>query len=172
MKSLYLLRHAKSAWDDPAPDDFDRSLAKRGVKAAKRMARAMAEAGLVPDAVFCSQAARTRETWDLMAPRLDGAIAIKHLKSLYLATPSRLYDVLRRQPSATGALMIVGHNPGLHRLALDLAGNGSDSDALARLRSKFPTAALAHFDFDIRGWDEVAARRGRLVRFLRPKDLS
>lgn len=172
MKSLFLLRHAKSAWDSPEPDDFERPLSERGVKAAKRMGRALADEDLVPDAVLCSEAVRTRETWDLIAPCFEGSVPVKHLKSLYLAAPSRLCEAIRRQPSEVTALMIIGHNPGLQRLALDLAGDGSDPEALARLGAKFPTAALAHLQFDIEGWAEVASGRGRLVRFLRPKDLS
>lgn len=172
MKSLFLLRHAKSAWGEPNLDDFDRPLTERGIKAAKRMGRALADEGLVPDAVLCSEAVRARATWDLIAPRLGVDVPVKHMKSLYLAAPSRLRAVIRQQPCAVASLMIIGHNPGLKRLAVDLADGGSDPDAVAELAAKFPTAALAHLRLEIESWAELTSGGGRLVRFLRPRDLA
>lgn len=171
MRELFLLRHAKSSWDDPTLDDFDRPLAERGRKAAPVMGRAMAARGWVPQAAFVSAALRARQTWRLVAGGLGGqAPRAVHDEALYMASPERLLGFLQRAPEDAGRVVLVGHNPGLEELALLLAGPASDEEALSRLREKFPTAALARFEIAC-PWRALAPAAAQLTHFLRPRDL-
>jgi phosphohistidine phosphatase len=171
MRTLLLMRHAKSSWDRPDLADVDRPLAPRGRQAAPLIARYLEKRRLTPDLVLCSHAVRVQETWRLMAPVLGGPIACKTLRSLYSAAPSRLIEPLRRVADEVQVLLVIGHNPGLGGLAAGLAGAGSKK-ALERLRAKFPTAGLAVLAFEIERWDELAAGAGRLEDLVRPKDLD
>lgn len=170
MKRLLLLRHAKSAWDDPSQGDFDRPLAPRGRKAAPQMAAALVARGWAPEAALVSPAARTRETWALVAGVLPEAPEPAFPQALYLASAAVLLDALRRAPAAD-SLLLLGHNPGLERLAALLAGPGSDPAALAALRAKFPTAGLAVLETDD-DWAFLVEGGARLVAFLTPRELA
>jgi phosphohistidine phosphatase len=169
MLTLYLLRHAKSAWDDPSLGDFDRPLAARGERAAPAMARYMRTAELQPDLVLCSAARRTRDTWALMAGTLGQPRTI-YLEELYEADAGRLRACIRRNQTDASRLMLVGHNPGLQSLALGLIGSG-DRAARAAVAEKFPTAAAAVIEFDIETWRDLAPATGRLTLFMTPKRL-
>jgi phosphohistidine phosphatase len=171
MRTLLLMRHAKSSWDRTDLADLDRPLAPRGRKAAPLIARHLRDRRLIPDLVLCSHAERVRETWQLMAPVLGGAVACKTLRSLYLATPSRLLEALRRAADEVRILMLIGHNPGLGALAASLAGAGAER-ALRRLQAKFPTGGLAVLTFANERWAELAAGGGVLDDFVRPRDLG
>ena len=172
MKTLYLLRHAKSSWDDPTLDDFDRPLAARGRAAAPRIGAFMRAAGWLPDMVLCSAARRTRETWALVAAALDADIAVTYTDALFHGSPSGLLAVLRGAPDTAMAVALVAHSPAIENLAARLSGPGSDVAGLDLLRGKFPTAALAVIAFDADRWDAVGEGGGRLIRFVRPKDLA
>ncbi len=171
MKTLLLLRHAKSSWDDASVGDYDRPLAERGRKAAPKIARELASRGWLPDTVLVSPALRTRQTWELVAAELPDAPKATFPKTLYMAPPESLLQKLRRTPKRTDTLLMIGHNPGMEELAERLAGAGADAAALARLKEKFPTAALARFTFD-GGWPELDFGAARLTDLLRPKDLG
>lgn len=170
MLTLYLFRHAKSAWDDPSLDDVDRPLAPRGARAAPAMAAFMKSHGLQPDLVLCSAARRTRDTWALMAGTL-GRPRTTYLEEIYEADASVLAAAIRSAADAH-RLMLIGHNPGLQDLALSLirSGDRAERQALA-LAEKFPTAALAVIEFDIDAWRDLAPATGRLTRFMTPKRL-
>ena len=172
MRTLLLLRHAKSSWDDSALEDFDRPLAPRGENAAPLMAAYLKKIGLRPDLVLCSPAARARQTWSLVSRSLDSKIAVNELRDLYLSSPGRLLEAVRRAPDAAPCVMLVGHNPGMEHLAMILSGPSSNPTALAKLHSKFPTAALAEIEFEVAAWAAVARGEGCLKRFIRPKDLA
>lgn len=171
MRTLLLLRHAKSSWDQPALADVDRPLAARGQRAVPLVATYLKEHGWTPDLVLCSHAERVRQTWQLMTPILGEAIACKTLKTLYLGAPSRLLEAVRRADDGRQTLMMIGHNPGLGRLAVDLSGSGPGK-VLARMGDKFPTAGLAVIGFEVEHWADVAPGVGRLEAFVRPKDLG
>lgn len=170
MRTLMLMRHAKSSWDQPELDDVDRPLAPRGHEAAPLMARYIKQSRWQPDLVLCSHAERVRATWQLMTPVLGRSVDCKTLRTIYLGAPSRLLETLRRADGVE-TLMLIGHNPGLGRLAVSLCGTGPKK-ALARMRNRFPTAALAVIDFDVDGWSEVTPGAGQLRAFVRPKDLK
>lgn len=171
MKTLYLLRHAKSDWSEGGMDDFDRPLAKRGRDAAPAMGRFMKSKKLVPDLVLCSAAARAKETWDLVGRELGAGPQVKVLKGLYMASPGRLLGALRKVPAGAKTVMLVGHNPGMEDLADRLVGSGARK-AIARLAVKYPTGALAVIHFKEDSWADLAEGSGKLARFMRPKDLD
>ena len=175
-KTILLLRHAKSSWRNPGLGDFDRPLNQRGSEAAPRMGRYMKQQGLVPDLVLCSAACRALQTWDLVAEALDAGssdadIQVKRLRSLYLASPMRLLDALRRAPDEADSLLLIGHNPGMERLAARLSGAGSRPEALARLEAKFPTGALAELQSEAATWSDLTERSAKLTRFVVPREL-
>jgi phosphohistidine phosphatase len=169
-RTLLLLRHAKSSWDDAGLDDFDRPLSGRGRTAAARIGRLLAKEALVPDLVLCSAAARARETWARAAAELAAPPPVRHLKSLYLASPSCILGVLRRLGDELATALAVGHNPGLQHLALLLAGD-DDGGAWTRLAAKFPTAALAEIALPIASWSALAPGAGRLTRLVLAREL-
>lgn len=174
-RRLLLLRHAKSDWSDPSLGDHDRPLAPRGARAAGDMARFLRREKLVPPVVISSSSVRTRETWQRVAAKLEHAPEPVFTDQLYLATASSMLKLLAGCPAEHSRVMLIGHNPGIERLALMLALTceaESDSGALATLRSKYPTGALAVLESDARSWAEVESRGARLVRFVRPRDLA
>jgi len=170
MKTLLLLRHGKSSWDDTSLADFDRPLARRGVKAAKRMGREMARRGWLPQRAVVSSAVRTRETWHLVAAELPVAAEFEANPRLYDATSTQLLDVIQQTTETVRTLVVVGHNPGLEDLAHGLAGDDSDRAALDTVAEKFPTAALARFEFD-GSWHALRLGGARLSHCLLPRDL-
>lgn len=171
MPELLLLRHAKSDWKDSNLSDFDRPLAPRGRRAARRLGRYLAEEALIPDLILCSPARRAAETLELLLTALASAPETSYLKTLYLAPPSRLLAVLRRQGPDRGRILLVAHNPGLHHLALALADRqGRAGEAGRRLAEKFPTAGLARFQ--VESWPQLGLSGTRLTGFVRPRDLD
>ncbi|MDA8051283.1 MAG: histidine phosphatase family protein [Rhodospirillales bacterium] len=169
MLQLLLLRHAKSAWDDPKAADRTRPLSRRGERAAAAIGRAMAERGLAPDLILASPARRSLQTLAALAP-LPPSTRIETPEALYLAEAETLLAVLRELPNQVTSVLAIGHNPGLHELAVKLAGAGAERPDVLRLAQSFPTAALAEFALNGR-WADLGRRPSRLVRFLLPRDL-
>lgn len=168
MLTLSLLRHAKSDWDVPGTDDFERPLAERGVKAAPQMGAYLAGNQLRPDLIICSAAVRTRATLELVLPFFEPAPpALVYEESLYLASASQLLNRLRSVSTRWTKVMMIGHNPGFHELALSLCRDG-DPDLMAALAHKFPTAGLAVIDFDKTSWAKIAPHTGHLTHFATP----
>ena len=170
MKTLYLLRHAKSSWADPSLADHDRPLNGRGRRAAKLMGAYLREGDHRPDLVLCSTAARTRETLADVMVELDVEPEIDWDGDLYLAAPHQMLDLLRAVPDTVESVLMVGHNPGTAILADVLCADG-DAAALDLMRTRFPTAALAIIDLEVDRWEEVRDDCGRLRTFTRPRDL-
>lgn len=170
MKTLILMRHAKSAWDDPQHHDIERPLNARGRQAAPRMGAWLAAEDCRPDVVLCSAAKRTRETLDLMRPHLPERMVVEFVRALYLAAPREMLTELGKVPDTAESVMLIGHNPGMASLVDLLAGTG-DEKALAALHGKFPTAAVAVLDFDVTRWSDVGPGNGNLRAFMRPRDL-
>ncbi len=171
MKTLLILRHAKSSWADPGLDDFDRPLNSRGQKAAPVMGKYLKKEGLVPGLVLCSAARRTRETWDLVSRAFEPEPPVKFLRSLYLASAARMLQAARGAPDEVERLLIIGHNPGTERFAAQLAGPDSLGPALEDLTTKFPTTALAVVTSDVETWRDLAFGQARLIAFVKPRDL-
>jgi phosphohistidine phosphatase len=171
MLTLSLLRHAKSSWADRELEDHERPLAKRGTKAAGAMGAYIANNGLQPDLVLCSGAVRTRATLTLVLPQL-GKPPPKAVfdEALYMATPAALLGRLQQLKSDARHVMLIGHNPGLHALALELTGKGKQDDVEA-LALKFPTCALAVLTFKARKWADIGPGAGTLDLFMTPRRL-
>jgi phosphohistidine phosphatase len=164
MKRVYLLRHAKSSWKHSDLPDHDRPLAGRGTRAAKRIARHMDARKLEPELVLCSTACRARETLERIVPVL-GRAPVRLERELYGASARDLLARLRHLPDDVGSVLVIGHNPGMHELALELAGSAP------QLAGKFPTAALATLVFHGSTWGELGPEATELVELTRPRDL-
>jgi phosphohistidine phosphatase len=170
MLSLALLRHAKSSWDSGDIDDFERPLNERGRSAAPIMGKTLKHLPFEPRVILCSPAKRTRQTLSLLEPDLDHTQErVVFDDQLYLTNPETLLDRLRHVPASTDTVLMIGHNPGLHGLALMLTGKG-DAKSISRLEDKFPTAALALFTFPETNWRDVGPASGRLEAFITPRD--
>lgn len=171
MRRLLLLRHAKAERPEPDKQDTARALIPRGRKDAARIGAYMANHALVPDRVIISPAKRTQETWKHAASAFRAPPAAMTVEKLYDATPHTLFAVLKDAPDSAHMLLVVGHNPGLHELALMLVASG-DIDAREQLREKLPTSGLVIIDFAFDAWDKLHPRSGRLERFISPKSLE
>jgi phosphohistidine phosphatase len=165
--TLYLLRHAKSSWADPALADRKRPLAPRGRRDAKRIAKHLAGLGIEPELVLCSTAERTRQTLDLIRPAL-GASPKKLEAKLYGASSDELLERIRAVPESVASLMLIGHNPGLQDLALLLASAGAERE---RLEAKFPTVALATLTLPT-AWSRLSEAGAVLAAYVVPKQLG
>jgi phosphohistidine phosphatase len=171
MLTLSLLRHAKSSWADPELDDHDRPLAKRGTKAAGAMGAFIAKAGLRPDLILCSGAVRTRATLALVMPELGRPPPqVIFDDDLYMAAPAALLGRVQQAKSDARHVMLIGHNPGLHALALELTGKSNLKNVEA-LATKFPTCGLAVLTFKARKWSEIRPGAGTLDLFMTPRRL-
>ncbi|GEP10278.1 SixA phosphatase family protein [Methylobacterium gnaphalii] len=169
MRRLILLRHAKSDWQDGVAD-IDRPLNERGRTAAPRMGAYLSAEKLVPDHVFVSPARRTQETWELVRRSLPG-IEAETVPMIYEASASRILDAVHSAPDDATCLLVIGHNPGLQELALQLIGEGS-APLRSKLREKFPTAGLAVIDVPADRWSGLGRAGGRLERFATPRELA
>ena len=172
MKTILLLRHAKSALGQPGQADRDRPLNRRGEQAAQLMADHLLAKAPLPDLILCSTATRTRQTLAALVERLSPPappIVLEH--GLYLASEEVLLKRLRDLPATVGTVLMIGHNDGMWRAAEALAGHGKAA-LLAALREKFPTGALATLEGDIERWAELRAGAATLVAFACPRDLN
>jgi phosphohistidine phosphatase len=167
-KRLFLLRHAKSSRDDPGLADHERPLAPRGRRAAKVIAEHLRRESLVPGLVLCSSSRRTQETLEGIAPALGDRVAVQIESELYAAPEQRLLERLRALEEDVESVLLIGHNPAVERLALDLAGSG---DKLATVRRKYPTGALATLEFT-GPWRELRPGTATLADFVTPKQLA
>ena len=161
MKRLWILRHAKSSWDDPGLSDHERRLAPRGKKAGRRIARWVEANDVRPDLVLCSSAARARATLDLVRPGL-GHPEERVDRQLYHASVEDLLELVAAADDALAGILLIGHNPTLHGLAARLAPPGPDA---------FATGALAGVRLEIDSWDELSPGCGLLETFVVPRSL-
>jgi phosphohistidine phosphatase len=166
VRTLYLLRHAKSSWDDPGLADHERPLAPRGRRDGERVAEYLGREEIEPELVLCSSAARAQETLELVRPALGSSTVVVE-DELYAASSDRLLARIRLVPEEVASVMVIGHNPGLEELALGLASTG---DELGRLEEKFPTAALATLVLSP-AWAALAPGDATLAAYVVPKQL-
>lgn len=172
MLTLSILRHAKSSWADPELDDHDRPLAKRGVKAIPGIAKFIRREKLRPSFALCSDAMRTRATLSLLLAELGPPTPrIVYDEALYLAAPETIRAQIAHHGDGEPHILLVGHNPGLHALTLELVGEG-DYKTLATLAREFPTGALAVLTFDVADWKDVTSSSGHLQHYTTPRSLA
>jgi phosphohistidine phosphatase len=162
MKTLLLMRHAKSSWADPALADFARPLNERGQQAAPRMGRFLLKRSLKPELIVSSPAERARQTAALVSNAAQIAGPTRYDGRIYEASAERLLEVVREIAEPAATVLLVGHNPGLEQLIA----------TLTNVNERMPTAALACIAFDLTVWRAVAPRTGRLVWLARPKELA
>jgi phosphohistidine phosphatase len=165
------LRHAKSSWDDRELDDFNRPLNDRGWKAARTIGRELKQRGIRFDLGLASPAARVRETLDGIAETYgDFSFAVRFESPIYMASVETLFELVRAIPEESAAPIIIGHNPGLEHLLVELA-----RDDGARLRNrvaaKYPTAGFAIVEFPAERWANVAPGSGTIVELILPREL-
>jgi len=172
MRRLMLLRHAKTEHDAPSGRDEDRRLDNRGRRDSAEIGSWIARNPPFPSLVLVSHAMRALQTWEIAWEAMKEQVAepaVEIMPELYGADVSELLETIHSASEADPQrLMLVGHNPGMHELAIALAGHG-DAAARGALADNLPTAGLAIFDFEIGDWTDVALRRGRLVLFVSPK---
>jgi phosphohistidine phosphatase len=175
MRRLMLLRHAKTENDAPSGRDLDRRLDNRGRSDAAEIGGWIARHPPFADSVLVSHAVRAQQTWDVAWEAMKDLVPepqVEIVPELYGAHPSQLLQTVREASAADPKrLMLVGHNPGMHELALALAGSG-DAAGRKALADNLPTSGLAVFDFAVDDWADVAFRRGRLMMFVTPKLLK
>lgn len=172
-RRLVLLRHAKSAWPEEAPD-HERPLAPRGRRDAPAVGRWLGQAGYVPDLVICSTARRARETWQLAATGMGAAPPTRFDQRVYGASAAQLLELIRETPAEVATLLVVGHEPTMREATLLLTEDQPDGTApglLDRVRLKYPTAAVAVLAFT-GAWPLLAPAQARLADFTVPKDLA
>ncbi len=170
MRTLILLRHLKSSWDDPGLPDHDRPLAPRGRRAGKRIRGEIQEEGIAPQLVLCSSAARAVGTWNAIRPGVPEGRRVEIEPGLYAASAESLLERLKGVPDEVETVLLIAHNPGIGDLALGLAGTG-DTQALERMQAKYPTGGLATLTFQA-SWAELGWAGAQLVAFVVPRDLS
>ena len=173
MKTLYLLRHAKSSWSDHATEDHDRPLNRRGQQNAPQMGQFMRKSGYVPDLILCSTARRTAETLSLIVPYIGDETPVRFERTLYLASSDAMLGRIKTTDDSCDRLLMVAHNPGMEHLAADLVSrdklNGTEQ-LYETLLAKYPTAALTVIEFDTEKWSEIALGTGSLREFKCPRD--
>lgn len=162
MKTLLLLRHAKSSWKDGDAKDFDRPLNQRGLKAAPAIGRLIRKRKLQPDLVLSSPAERARQTTQLVIEAAGLKTELRYDERIYEASVARLLGVVSELDDEAGIVMLVGHNPGFEELV----------EVLTSEAHRLPTAALACIELDIEKWNKVKADTGRLEWLVKPKELK
>jgi phosphohistidine phosphatase len=167
MRRLLLLRHAKTERAEPGQRDRDRKLTKRGRDDAAVIGAYMARHGLSPDLALVSPATRARETWALAAPAFAKAPRLVIEARIYNATTEALFEIVSEARGAH-CLVVVGHNPGLHDVAVQLIASG-DVEARERVAEKLPTAGLVAIDLAFDDWSRLHWHSGRLERFVTPQ---
>ena len=161
MRILYLLRHAKSSWNDPTLRDFDRPLKKRGREAAERIGERMASETLSNPLVICSPAVRTRETAEVVLASAKLQVEPRFDERIYEASLRELVEIVTEIPNDKEVAIMIGHNPGFEELLSFLTGE----------HRRMPTCALAKIRFGDVSWNEVRAGEGSLEWFIAPKEL-
>ncbi|MGB9113577.1 MAG: histidine phosphatase family protein [Acidimicrobiales bacterium] len=170
MKTLYMLRHAKSSWSDPVLEDFNRPLALRGIKAAGKIARVLDGIRPRPEIVLCSSAVRATQTCEIVTSRLGRALSTTFLDDLYGAGAATLLNTLRNTPRSISAVLLIGHNPGLQELVVALTEN-EGGDAARQVGERFPTAALAVLRIGSE-WKNIGPEQTTLERLILPRALE
>lgn len=172
MKRLTLFRHAKSGWDEPVTRDFDRPLNAKGRRAAMLMGRHMRDLGLSFDRVLASPAVRVTETLDAMLEGYGRRLTPVWDRRVYLASAAMLLELVQDTPDEAESLLLVGHNPGIEDLVLTLVPDAGAHGPRGEIEEKYPTASVAEIGFARACWADVEPGSGRLIRFVRPRDLD
>jgi phosphohistidine phosphatase len=162
MKTLHLIRHAKSSWKEPDMQDFDRPLNERGREAAPLIGEFILKKKIRPDLIISSPAERARETAALIIKAAELVVELRFDERIYEADAARLLDVVSQIDESVGVAILVGHNPGMEDLLETLTGE----------KQRMQTGALARIVLDVEKWSKVRERAGRLEWLVRAKELA
>jgi phosphohistidine phosphatase len=171
MKTLTLLRHAKSSWDSPGLKDFDRPLNARGREAARLVGCELSRRKMRFDLVLASPAMRVRETLEELADGFGNVLDVQFEQQIYLADPDTLLDLVRGLADDIESPLLVGHNPGLHELALQLSDGGAE-DFRGRIAGNYPTGALVEIELPVKHWSAAGDKPGMISALILPRDLA
>ena len=169
MKEIYLLRHAKSSWAGQSQGDHERPLNQRGRQAATALEAYLVTHAVEPSLVLCSSAARTVETLERIAPALGSSTHVEIDPELYLASGPLMLARIVAVDDTVESVMLIGHNPGMHELALALGSEGPERD---RFVAKLPTGALVCLALDVPTWSDVAPGGGRITDVVFPREIA
>ena len=172
MKTIYLLRHAKSSWDNPELDDFDRPLAKRGMKSSNKIGKYLKKNKFIPDIVYYSTAIRAKQTWDWVNRIIKKKKNIIYKDNLYMANSADFMNIVKKTNNKHKSLMIISHNPGIENFALELIKN-KKNNKYKSISFKYPTAGLAIIKFkSVVNWSKIKYENGDIYVFIKPRDLQ
>ena len=163
MKTLYLIKHAKSDWSVPGESDMERGLTKKGLKDINTMGSYLALRGINPDAILSSCALRAQETSNILADKIEFSGPKYYLQELYLSPPELIKEIIMAQDDELSKMFIIGHNPQLSELAFMLSGEHI---------SKLSSLAIAAIEFDIEEWSELEDKQGKIDFFITPKQFK
>lgn len=164
MKRLYLLRHAKSSWDDSSIPDHERDLNDRGRKEAKKMGEYFFDKKIIPDLIICSPSKRTRETYKLVVNKLGKNIQTIFEDKIYEASVSDIFGAISKVSNEVDSLLIIGHNPGMEYMV-------EKTTNIPGIIDKFGTCSLAELEVDIQKWSDIRKTSAKLINFISPKTL-
>ena len=170
MKTIFLLRHAKSNWDNTKLEDFDRPLAIRGIKSCKKIGKFLKKKKLVPDIVYCSTAVRAKQTWNLLNRIVEKKKNIIYEDQLYMANSSIFMNFVKKTDDNFKTLMIVSHNPGIENFAVELIKN-KESNFYKDINLKYPTGGIAIINFKLKHWSKINYETGDIYEFIKPREL-
>lgn len=163
MKTLLLMRHAKSSWGNSSLSDHDRPLNQRGERACRLMGSFLSEQNLIPDKIICSTAVRAKKTVEGLVETLPFANDIDYRRDLYHADVDILLEELQTLPDDIEIVMLVGHNPGMDEFL----------DVICDEQDHMPTAAIAEIEFDIQNWHRLRANSPAILKNLwKPKEIQ
>jgi len=163
MKTLYLIKHAKSDWSVPGESDMERALSKKGRKDINTMGSYLALRGVCPDIILSSCALRAQETANLLAQKIDFSGSKLYFKELYLSSPETIKEFIMAQDDQMSKIFLVGHNPQVSELVYILSGEHI---------SKIPPLGIVAIEFDIQEWGELADKQGQIDFFINPKQFK
>jgi phosphohistidine phosphatase len=163
MKSIYLIRHAKSTWSVPNISDFERSISKKGKKDINTIGSYLALAGIKPELILSSCALRAQQTADLLAQKIKFKGQIYYLEELYLTSLSEIKEIISVQDDSIESMFIIGHNPQLYELA---------NSFIDEHISKFPSLGVVALEFDAESWSDVCQKKGKVDFFIFPKQFK
>ena len=169
MKHLYLLRHAKSSWDDPSLNDYERPLSKRGEHNCNKIETFLSQKKIIPDISYVSSARRTVDTFNLVLGKtLKTGSKVVFSKKLYLCDEIYLFGLIKKTENNYSNILIVNHEPTIRNLTMDLSAPSQDEKYL-NIKNKFPTGSLAILKSDLKDWNELKYNSFKVTDFIRPR---
>ena len=170
MKTIFLLRHAKSKWGDPNISDFDRPLADRGIKSAKKIGKYLKKKNYTPNVVYCSSALRAKQTCECINRIIKKKKNIIYKKDLYMSDSGTFIKFLKNTKDKYNSAMIISHNPGIENFAIEMIQN-KDNEIYDNINAKYPTGGLVIIKLKNSNWSKLKFESGEVCEFIKPREL-